>query len=190
MHYIAMDTETGGIDPKKASLLTAYFAILDENFNAIAELDLKIKNDKNEVYQVTGEALKINGINLAEHHANNRNCTKGLAAIQLSDLITKYSEFGKELLTPIGHNLAFDVGFVNEHLVPKDLWDRSVSYRVLDTAVIANFLKIKGVIPKETSGSLSGLAKFFGINTEAGALHSAKFDTIVTVSLLEKMLKA
>lgn len=188
MKYLAFDTETGGLDPKKSSLLTAYFAVLDENFNAIAELDLKIKNEKNEIYQVTGEALKINGINLAEHHNENRNSTKGLAAVQLKDLLHTHL-VDNDTLIPIGHNVDFDIGFIQEHLLPKELWDRYVSYRKLDTAVIGNFLKAKKIIPSNTSGSLGGLAKFFKIDIGKGSLHNAKIDTVVTVALLQEMLK-
>lgn len=190
MKYLAFDTETGGLDPKKTSLLTAYFAVLDENFNAIEELDLKIKGDKNEIYHVTGEALKINGINLAELHGENRNLTKGLAALQVSDLIRKHSEEGKTPLIPIGHNVDFDIGFVNEHLIPKDLWDRYVSYRKLDTSSTANFLKAKKIIPDNISGKLESLAKFFNIDIGKGSYHNAKIDTVVCVKLLEAMLKA
>jgi DNA polymerase III alpha subunit (gram-positive type) len=188
MKYLAFDTETGGLDPEQASLLTAYFAVLDENFNAIAELDLKIKNDKNELYHVTGEALKINGINLVEHHGDNRNSTKGIASLQLKDLL--HANFTDEALIPIGHNVDFDIGFIQKHLIPKELWDRYVSYRKLDTAVIGNFLKAKKIIPSNISGSLGGLAKFFKIDIGTGSLHNAKIDTVVCVSLLQEMLKA
>jgi DNA polymerase III epsilon subunit-like protein len=189
MKFIAFDVETGGLDPKKSSLLTLYAVILDENFNAIAELDLKIKNEKGEVYQVTGEALKINGIDLAEHHNNNRNSTKGLAALQLSDLISAHSNNEQDKLIPIGHNVSFDIGFILEHLIPKEIWDRHVSYKTLDTATIANFLKVKKVIPDNVSTSLGVLAKYFQIDTSKGLLHSSKWDTLITVMLLEKMLK-
>ena len=189
MKYLAIDTETGSLDPKKGSLLTLYAVVLDDNFNAVAELDLKIKNDKYEPYQVTGEALKINGINLAEHHADNRNCTKGLAALQLNDMINKYSEGGNNKLVPLGHNVGFDIGFINEHLVPKDIWNRYVDYHVMDTSIVAGYLKAKGIIPKEVKMNLGSLAKHFGINTDKGLLHSAKWDTVVMVSLYQAMLK-
>jgi DNA polymerase III alpha subunit (gram-positive type) len=187
--YLAFDTETGGLDPKKTSLLTAYFAVLDENFNAIAELDLKIKGDKNEIYHVTGEALKINGINLSELHNENRNVTKGLAAVQLSDLIRTHSGEGQAPLIPIGHNVNFDIGFINEHLIPKEMWDRYVSYHLLDTASAANFLKAKGLIPQTVRGSLASLAKHYNIDVSKGTLHNAKMDTVVAVAILQAMLK-
>jgi DNA polymerase III epsilon subunit-like protein len=189
--YLAFDTETGGLDPKKTSLLTAYFAVLDENFNAIAELDLKIKGDKNEIYHVTGEALKINGINLVELHDENRNVTKGLAALQLKDLLHKHTVGmnGISPLIPVGHNVDFDIGFVQEHLIPKDLWETYVSYRKLDTSSTANFLKAKKVIPDNISGKLESLAKYFKIDIGKGSYHNAKIDTVVCVALLQKMLE-
>jgi oligoribonuclease (3'-5' exoribonuclease) len=43
MNYIWFDTETGGLNPKIHSLLTAYFAIVDKDLNLIAELSLQLK---------------------------------------------------------------------------------------------------------------------------------------------------
>ena len=41
--HVALDTETGGLDPKTSDLLTIYIGIADENFKVIDELDLKLK---------------------------------------------------------------------------------------------------------------------------------------------------
>jgi DNA polymerase III alpha subunit (gram-positive type) len=183
---LCFDCETGGINPKESSLLTVYFVVLDDKYNAVEELELTIKNEKNEPYKVTGEALGINKINLVELHKNG--ISRGEAALKVADLIMKHSNNGKDKLICLGHQINFDIGFINEHLVNQEIWQKYVSYRTLDTATIANFLKLKGSIPKEVPGSLSSLAKHFQLNMDFELAHNAKFDVLMTVAIFEKML--
>jgi DNA polymerase III alpha subunit (gram-positive type) len=189
--FLAFDVETGGIDETKSSLLSAFFVVLDENFNAIEELELNIKNEKNEPYQVTAEALKINGINLVDLHTSNKSVSRGLASVMLNDFLYKHSMengFSKPLL-PLGHNVNFDIKFINQHLMTKEIWDKYVSYKLRDTATLANSLKDKGIIPDSNRARLEDLAKFFNLNVEKSKLHSARMDVIVTVAVYQEMLK-
>jgi hypothetical protein len=65
--YIVLDTETGGVT-LDTSLLTAFFAILNEDFEVTDELYLRVKPDDG-IYRTTARALEINGINLISHDA-------------------------------------------------------------------------------------------------------------------------
>lgn len=187
--YLAFDVETGGLYPDKASLLTAYFAILDENFNAIDELEFQIKNDSpNDLYHISAKALEINKIDLVQ--LQSQGITKDLARLKLVDFISKHSESGKIRLTPLGHNVGFDIGFVNAHLVGKETWDRYVGYHLADTGAFAVLLQIKGKIPENHPFNLASLCKFFNINVETSRAHSAKYDTVLATMLLQAMLQA
>ena len=188
--FLAFDVETGGLDPNKASLLTAYFAVLDENFDAIDELSLEIKNNsENDQYHVSAKALELNRIDLVQLQKNGISVDN--AKLKLIDLIMKHSEDGKFRLMPLGHNVNFDIGFVQAHLIPKEIWDKYVSYRLADTASFGIFLqRVKKVIPPNVRGDLKSLAKYFGIDVEKGDLHTAKFDTVVAVLLLQAMKNA
>jgi DNA polymerase III alpha subunit (gram-positive type) len=186
---LAFDTETGGLDPSKTSLLTAYFVMLNENLEAIDELELNIKKEKREAYSVTAEALEINKINLIELHNAKESVTVDVARLKLFDFLKKHRADGANLIVPMAHNFTFDIGFVYEHLMPKETWDKFVDYHVLDTAVEANFLKRKGKIPKNIPTSLNALAKYFKMDLSRGALHTAKFDTVLMVGVLEEMMK-
>lgn len=184
--FLAFDVETGGLDPEKTSLLTAYFAVLDENFNALEELDLKIRNDnENEIYHVSAKALEINKINLVA--LQKEGVSKDVAKLKLVDLINKYSEGGKAKLKPLGHNVGFDIGFVKTHLIPEHIWRQYVDYHLADTASFAELLKIQKKIPRNVSSRLESLCKFFNIDTTRGEVHSSKFDTILAVALLQAM---
>lgn len=187
--YLAFDVETGGLYPDRASLLTAYFAVLDENFNAIDELEFQIKNDSpNDLYHVSAKALEINKIDLIA--LQSQGMTKDAARLRLVDFISKHSESGKVRLTPLGHNVGFDIGFVNAHLVGKEIWDRYVGYHLADTGAFAVLLQIQGKIPEKHPFNLTGLCKFFNIRVDETQSHSAKYDTVLATLLLQAMKQA
>ncbi len=182
--YIALDVETGGIGLDK-SLLTAYFAVLDSNLNTLDSLDLNIKS---EAYVVTAEALSINKIDLIEH---DRIATpKSTAGQLLLGFLKRNSDEGKNKLIPVGHGVSFDLTFIWEHLLGRKTFEAYTSYRKLDTAVIAQFLKLTGHVSEGVSGSLTSLAEYYEIFKEGDIqmFHTAKYDTRVTVEILKKQL--
>ncbi len=178
--YIATDTETGGIGPE-FSLLTAYFAVLDENFNFISDLDLKLKHD---VYHITPEAMAINKIDLIEH--DKVAIHKSEAGQLLRNFLIENSNKGEVKLIPLGHGIAFDVNVIWNGLLGRAQFETYCSYRRLCTAVIAQYLKDMKVIPDNVSGSLSSLAEYYGLST--AHVHDAKFDTMLSVDIYRKML--
>jgi DNA polymerase III epsilon subunit-like protein len=179
--YIALDVETGGIGEDK-SLLTAYLAILDQNLDVLDELDLLTKPDDG-TYVVQGEALRINGIDLAKHDLAAMSCKD--ASTKLYEFLNKNNPGGAIKLIPVGHNVAFDIKFLCAHTLSKKSWDKFCGYRTLDTGTISMFLMKTGKIP-EMSASLGSLAKYCGIEFEA---HTAKGDTLATVGVLREFLK-
>lgn len=189
--YIVYDVETGGLHKDQHSLLTAYFKIIDQNFNPLDSLSLKIKPSDG-TYHVTSGALKVNKIDLVKH--NNEAITTEEARPKLIAFLSKHSASGEAKLTPVGHNVSFDEGFVEGLLENpkmgmsgKDTWEMYVSYRRLDTSSLAEALRLRGVIPASVSGSLGNLAQFFGIDS-SGA-HDAQVDVDMTVDLLRAMLR-
>lgn len=181
--YIALDTEHGGF-AKQSSLLTACFIIIDKDFNIVDKLNLAIKPDKDEPYYVTAEALSVNGINLVEHDKNA--ISKSIGAQSLIELLKKHTDNGKEKLTPLGHNVAHDLDFIDKTLLSKKNYSKYITYRVLDTGSIAQFLRFTGKIPETVSGSLGALAEHFGISFEDRA-HTAESDTMMCIEVLKKM---
>ena len=179
--YIALDVESGGIDPS-FSLLTFYLAILDEHLDVMHELDLKVKPDDG-VYIIAGEALRVNGINLAVHDLEA--ITYKEAGTQIYDFLHRVNPGGKFKLIPVGHNVAFDIKFLCTHTLSKKSWDKFVGYRTLDTGTISMFLMKTGKIP-EMNASLGSLAKYCGIEFEA---HTARGDTLATVGVMKEFLK-
>lgn len=180
--YIGLDVETGGIGKDK-SLLTAYFLVLDEDLNAIAELDLAIK-PQDDIYHVTAEALGINKINLVEHDKIAVKPTE--AAYKLYNFLQEHSNGKDGRLTPLGHNVGFDVDFVKCHVIKEDHWNSQVAYGgALDVGGSITFLKFLGLIPKDLKGGLSKIAGYLQVPIEG--VHTAKGDVLMSVGIFRKL---
>jgi DNA polymerase III epsilon subunit-like protein len=182
--YLVFDTETGGLG-REVSLLTAYFAVLDKDFNVVDELDLKLIPDDG-IYKVQPQALEINKIDLKE---------LAKEAISYKDAKTQLYNFlalasaradSEEKLIPLGQAIQFDIDGVVDTIISKGSWDNFVTRRVLDTMIIANFLRLVGVLPVE-SVSLGTLVEFFGITIEGNA-HEARYDALATVEVYKRLV--
>jgi len=185
MHKLWFDTETGGLDPKIHSLLTAYFAVCDENLNKIDELYLQLKPEDEYSLNVTEGAMKVNNIDLNEHLKDPKTVTYSEGKDILINFLKKHKIPRKrKSFQPCGHNLPFDLGMVWEQLVPKDEWESLVHYRVLDTSPICAFLKDVNIIPQDV-GSLTSLVEYFGI--PMGEAHNARGDVLMNIEVYKAM---
>jgi len=186
-HFICFDVETGGI-PDECSLLTAYFGLFKYENNTmtqIDELNLAIKPD-NGLYVTTAEGLSVNQIDLVKHDKN-AIFQKKAGTLLYDKLRSWYSAAGNKLI-PVGHNVAFDVRRAKTSLVSTCSWDQFVSYRVLDTCTIAQFLRVTGKLPADLSCSLTNLGEYFNVQVN-GVPHEAKYDVLVTAKVLENLFK-
>ena len=177
--YFLFDTETGGIR-KEMSLLTLYGYILDENLNILDTIDLKIKPDDG-VYHLNAQGLGINKINIVEHDR---------VAKPLSEVKTCFKNYVcgwslNQKLTPIGHNIRFDVKFVKTHLMED--WDRYFDRRHIDTASVGKFLALTGFVPKLNTYSLSEMAAAMMIDVDENKRHEASYDADLTLKVLQNM---
>lgn len=177
--YISLDVESGGIG-LQYSLLTAYFAILDENLNITADLNLLVKPDDG-IYHITPRAMEINKINLIEHDK------VAIPYKKAGTLLYKFLEGnrGEHSLVSLGHGVCFDIDFICDKLISKGSWNAFISHHYLDTCVIAKFLQDCGSIAKEQSLSLSNLREYFNIKID-GMSHDAKVDTLVSIEVYKK----
>lgn len=183
--YIAVDTETGGIGPE-VSLLTAYLSVLNEKFEIIDELSLAIKPDDG-LYHVTGEALRINKIDLGKHDKDEATVTPGVAGGRLREFLVKNSNNGALKLVPLGHNVAFDMEKIYANVLNKKEAQKYVSYRTLDTGSTGQYLKACGRIPETVSGSLESYVKHFGVAQKEA--HTARGDVEMTVDVMLAMIE-
>lgn len=177
--YFLFDTETGGVR-KEMSLLTLYGYILDESLNVLDTIDLKIKPDDG-IYRLNAAGLEMNRINIVEHDK---------VAKSVSEVRTLFKNYicGWSLnqkLTPIGHNVRFDVKFAKTHLLED--WDRYFDRRHIDTASVGKFLALTGFVPKLNTYSLSEMALAMMIDVDESKRHEANYDADLTLKVLRNM---
>lgn len=182
--FIAFDNETGGAQAQ-TSLLTVYFAILDDKLNKIDELDLYLKPNNGDPYIVEAEGLEVNKIDLIKHDKTAISYSEG--GQLLVKMLRKHVS-GKEKLTPLGHNVPFDIDGVCYNLLGRKTWNQYVSYKIQDTQVIATYEQRKGKLPADMSVRLQTLIEYFDVSIR-GELHTSRYDTLATIEVYKGLLR-
>lgn len=186
MHYLFYDCETGGTDPNRHSIMTAYFMIYNENFEKLDELELYLKPDDGKLVYVQ-EALEVTGIDPKAHLEDSRTITYSEGRKVLLEFLEKHKIKGKRRhYRPSGQNIGFDEAMIIGQLVPEEEWRKLVHYRAVDTLQILTFLQILGFLPKDL-GDLTSQVEYF--NIPKGRAHDAKEDVRMTVDVFRAYLK-
>ena len=187
MKYLILDTESGSRHAN-STLLTAYFMVMDDDFQLLGDLHLRLKPEQNEHYIVDAQGLAVNGINIVEHDKVSIPCKQ--AKPLLYEFLKKHST--NERLTPVGHAVKGDIRRIVDNLISEGSWEQFCTYHYLDTSVILQFLRACGKMPLDTDGSVSALCKHFKMNQSAGddaQYHDAAFDTKSTAKILKKFIE-
>ena len=175
-----IDTETGGLDPEKHSLLTVGFVVWDSILGECYSAEYRLKSEN---YCITKTAQKINKLTDSDF----------ADAIIPKDLIKKFEEikeiyFAKYTAIPLaGHNIQFDVQFIKKMFKDNHRsFDNIFLHRMIDTYSILKFLQDAGIITDKIDSSAQAF-KFFEINVEGR--HTALGDAKATMQLYEKMIQ-
>ena len=174
-----IDTETGGIDPAINSLLSLACVVWEEGeIKASREM---LINDG--VLNVTEKALEINGIDLDEHK---KKAVTPAKAVQEFDSFLQAHFTSDEKITLGGHNITFDVNFLNTFLTKNGYnFQRRFSHRTVDTSSILFYLYLTGKIKRKIVSSQDAF-EYFGITVEGR--HTALGDVIATAELFSKLI--
>ena len=185
MNYLWFDTETGGLNPKVHSLLTAYFAICDKDLNILNELELQLKPSDLSKLSLTQGAMDINKINIEEHLKDPGTITYEEGRVKLKQFLLKNKIKGKrKSFMPAGHNIQFDKEMIWEQLMPQDEFEEEVHYRTIDTSNICNFLKDVDILPNDV-GNLESLVDLFQVLKRE--THNAKDDVLMNIEVYRAM---
>lgn len=178
--YIFIDTETGGINPQKHSLLSIGLVAWDIEKGFLDGIEVFIKHEN---YVITKEAQSINGFNSIIHDKKAVDCKTSIKSIETF----MYKYFDKNTLVPLaGHNIQFDTNFLKQFLIYNNRsYNSMFSHRMLDTSSVLRTLIIAGLLP-DNIYNLTDALRFFNINIEQR--HSALDDAKATVSLYEEMI--
>lgn len=186
-YILALDSETGGLNPKNSDMLTFYATILDSDLKIVDEIDLKLKPDGRLPVAEAG-ALRVNGIDIQRHLEDPETITYSQARERFVSFIKKYhKKTGRyNNIRPLGQNVDFDLSFIWEYLLDRDSWGELIHYSKIDTKLCVDFLKDSEWLPPEL-GSLGSVVSFF--NIPMGKAHTAKYDTLATVEVYKKLLE-
>lgn len=184
--YMPWDTETGGLNENKADLLTAYFAIMTEDYQILDELYLKLKPDGGRLPIAEAGALRVNGIDLQAHLADPETVTYSEGKAGLIAMIKKHLKRNGRYsnISPMGYNCPFDVRWTQKHLLDQDTWESLLHYKMHDVMGVVDTLKKYGLFPK-TLGSLSSVVEYLQVPTRGA--HNAKEDTLMTIDVDKKL---
>jgi DNA polymerase III alpha subunit (gram-positive type) len=174
-----LDTETGGLNPNKNSLLSIGLAVWHQGV-VIDSTEIFVNDG---VLNVSEYALKVNNINLENHirHA--------LSPASAIDMLSNFVEmhFGKSHhVTLAGHNIGFDIAFLKCFYELNNIeFNKRYSHRAIDTSSIIQFLYHSEVL-KENISSSDAAFKYFSIKVENR--HSALGDAVATAELFNHLI--
>ena len=185
MNYLWMDTETFGMDPKVNPIATVYMAVYDEQDKFIDDIDLKVKPDTMDGLYADPETEKIHGINFEKHISDPETITYSQAQAVIITFFEKHKiPKAKKSLKPAGQNVVFDIDYLRNTIFTRELWDKYVHYRYIDTLVILSYLQDVELVPNDL-GNLASLIEYFEL--KAGEFHGAKADTKMAVQVYLSM---
>lgn len=178
-----IDTETGGLDPTKHSLLS--IAVLIWNNGAIEDEYYTLINEGEIV--ADEEALKVNGLDLDVVR------TEGVSSIQAANsiiaLLQKHDM--RKMVRICAHNAPFDIAYM------KRLWAnagkdyrKTFSHQSLCTQTAALLLEQAGriTLPGNSAG-LDNLVKLWGIKLDREGGHNALNDAHACAEVLKREIK-
>lgn len=180
MKTLVIDTETTGLSPRFNKTLTVGMLLIDVEKNFLDIIDSKHIFIKHENYNANPFALRINKINLEEHHKIA--LTPSVACKKINSFVEKNNLCETPLL---GHNIRFDKGFLAA-LFEEANSENKFNEESIDTMQIWKHLKSKNLAPWHLRNSLGTLAEFFKVDYSKS--HNALEDCNITAQVYNKML--
>jgi len=180
--YLFLDTETGGLDHTRHSLLTLGMVVGDGPVR-VDQREFQIRHKE---YSVTASALGVNKIDLVAH---DRHAVDPKDAWQgMQTFLTNHFAPDTSIIL-VGHNIAFDRAFLSTFLrsLGADI-EEHFSHRSIDTHAVAAALRDAGRIPAHVSLNSSALFDYFNIAIPVGSRHTALGDAITTFELYWRLV--
>jgi DNA polymerase III epsilon subunit-like protein len=180
MKTLVVDTETSGLSPRFNRVLTVGLLAIDVEKDFLEIVNSKHLFVKHDEYNANPFALRVNKINIEEHHKIAS--PPKIVCKNINSFIKKNDIEETQML---GHNLNFDKGFLAE------LFRQGESVSIfpkehVDTMHIWNHLKKNNVVSFNLRSNLGTLAEFF--NVDYSKAHGALEDCHITANVYHKML--
>jgi DNA polymerase-3 subunit epsilon len=180
--YLFLDTETGGLDVERHSLLSVGLVVGDDG--AVRDsLEILIRH---EPYVVSAGGMAVNRIDLVQH---DRAALPPAQALEAFDAFLQKHFPGEAPITLVGHNVGFDRAFLGAFLASQGRpLEPRISHRIVDTHSIACALRDAGRLDLENLSS-SALFQHFGIVVPEAKRHTALGDALGTFELYGKLVE-
>ena len=169
MKLVVADTETGGLDSKVHSLLSVGMWTLDTVERTLTDPLYFLVKEPHIV--TTPYAMAINGLDLVDIERD------GLTPHEALCAINEYCSRVCRQPIPVGHNVGFDIGFLERLLDLIPGTSLPFHYRTIDVPSLLTTMYLAGVLPKDISSSKKAL-EYFGMHR--GSVHNALDDAECT----------
>ncbi len=175
-----VDTETGGVDAEKHSLLSIGLVVWDSHEGVLFEKEIKIKHKE---YCVTKSAQNINHFSRIEHEKDAISSKKAIAIFY--DIKERFFEDYNSI--PLaGHNISFDIQFIRHLFLNNNRsFEKLFSHRSVDTYSIIKFLVDCGLLPESINSSASAFKHFY---ITVQGRHTSLGDARATAELYKEMI--
>jgi DNA polymerase-3 subunit epsilon len=181
--YLVVDTETGGLDPKKHSILSIAGVVWQAKKCIEPIFDFYICEDE---IETTKRALEVNKIDLEV--VKEKGYGPFEAVKEIKKALNKRFSHDRKPIMLVGHNIAFDIGFIKRlyNQAGQDYYS-DFKDRALDTAAILEFFMIAGEIDGFRA-SADVLFKATGVEIEEKDRHTAKGDAMATARAIDELI--
>ena len=181
--YLFLDTETGGLDPRKHSLLSLGLVVGDGS-RIVDSLEVLVKH---EPFVVSAGGMKVNRIDLVKHAETA--LEPAMAMTVLDVFLDQHFPHRCKPIVLAGHNVTFDQAFLAVFLESQGhSLEPRFSHRIVDTHSIAAALRDAGRLPLENLSS-TALFAHFGILVPEDRRHTALGDSLATFELYWKLVE-
>tara|TARA_Y100000034_G_scaffold107259_1_gene136645 strand:+ start:321 stop:893 length:573 start_codon:yes stop_codon:yes gene_type:complete len=181
--FLVVDTETGGLDPKKNSILSIAGIVWEPRKKIKSLFDFYVCEDE---INATEQALKVNKIDL--EMVREEGLSPNETVIEIKKKLDKRFGPDRKPIMLVAHNAPFDVGFIKRlYLLAGQDYYVDFKNRALDTCSILHYLMISGKI-KGYRASADVLFEATSVKIPKKDRHTAKGDALATARALEKLL--
>ena len=186
MNYLVIDTETGGLDPKKNPVLQIAMRLYHENGKVDMTFNKTIEWSGSD-QPISVGAVAVNSYKFTDGY-NPR-----VVAIELVQFLAAVADRKKHYSIDtclLGQNLQFDISFIDAFLSRQGFtdWVEPFRYRRIDTSSIALFLKQANLLPYDFRFNLSAMYGHF-FNSPIPDAHNALGDVEATWKVYQELLK-
>lgn len=175
--FMGFDTETTGVDPKRARLVTASIIVRsegsDEVTNWLTDPQIEIPEAAQRVHGISTEYARENGRPYEE---------------VLQEVATTLATAMSEGVPVVAFNAGFDIGLMESELARTGL--PTLTQRLGEVRPVIDPLVLdRALVPRRRGKrTLSNLMPTYGVTTDE-SMHDAQVDTRATLDLLEKMIR-